>query len=82
MEYNSVSQFTELNLVLKQDTEIIFSNPNKTLIFNKGDKIKILQNKRDTFTTISKLADDLHLTLKMVIKHPNYNNIMYMMGRE
>lgn len=81
MEYNSVSQFTELNLVLKQDTEIIFSNPNKTLIFNKGDKIKILQNKRDTFTTISKLADDLHLTLKMVIKHPNYNNIMYMMGK-
>ncbi len=79
--YNPKTDFRELNLVFKQDTEVKFTNPNKTLFFDKGDRIKIRQNKRDTFTTISKLADDLHLTLKMVIKHPNYNNIMYMMGK-
>jgi uncharacterized SAM-dependent methyltransferase len=79
--YNQHNQSIELSLILKQDTEIRFTNPNKALIFNKGDKIKILQNKRDTFATISKLADDLHLNLKMIIKHPNYNNIMYMMGK-
>lgn len=82
LRFNEKTGFRELNLVLKKDVELVFTSPEYKINLYKHDRVNIWLHKKDTFSSISKLAEELNMKLKMILKHPVYENVMYMMGRK
>ncbi len=81
-KYNEKTGFREVNLVLKKDLELEFKELKYKLQFYKNERINIALHRKDTFASISKLAEDIRIKLKLVFKNPNYENVMYIMGKK
>lgn len=79
--YNDKTGYREYNLVLQKDISLEFKKIRHTIKLFKHDKINIWKHKRDTFTSINNLSQELKMQLKSVIKHPSFDRALYMMGR-
>jgi hypothetical protein len=69
-------------LQLATDVELNFTKYNHILKLNKNDKIKLWTHKKDTFSSITKVATDINMNIEFIVKHPAANHIMYMLGKK
>jgi hypothetical protein len=67
---------------MKKDLELVFKNPEYKINLPKNERINLWVHQKATFSSISNLAEELNTNLKLIIKHPIFENVMYVMGKK
>lgn len=79
--FNEKTRYREYNLILQKDIDLHFKKLNHIIKLYKHNKINIWMHMKDTFEGINQTAETLNVKLRAIIKHPTFDNVMYMMGR-
>jgi 2-polyprenyl-3-methyl-5-hydroxy-6-metoxy-1,4-benzoquinol methylase len=80
--FNDKTRYREYNLILQKDIDLHFKKLNHSIKFYKHNKINIWMHKKDTFEEINQMASLLKVRLRAIIKHPTFDNVMYVIGRK
>ncbi len=66
---------------LKKDITLEFTEFGEILNFNKSEIINTWRFKKDDFNSIYQLAHDMDMEMRLVVRHPVHDNIMYMLSK-